>query len=63
MAAIKQYNEPGKFSGLGQAGHQKGSMEKEDSGHLVSPTAFSRQTRSLKRPRKPLDRKMGSRSL
>jgi len=61
--AIKNTNNPGEFSGLGQAGRNAGFQGKISSGNLVSPVAFSRGERSLKRTGKPLDRKMGKRSM
>jgi len=63
MATIKSFNAPGKTGGFGQHGLGVKSGKKLDSGHLVSPTAFSRQTRNLKRTHKPLDKKMGSRKM
>lgn len=60
--SIKSFNAPGKGKGLGERG-PGGTARKVDSGHLVSPVAYSRQTRDLNRTKKPLDKRMKTRAM
>lgn len=64
MATIKTYNAPNQTAGgLGQTKSTSGEKKKIESRKLVSPVAYSRLTRSLNRTHKPLDKKMGNRSM